>query len=438
MNPNTKYSAVRRWYPTILLVCLATPVLLYGYYHLITAYWLPVLRDPRFFEDFGYFYIMGQRAISEPSELYASIGQIGTWVVTLNERVFHMYSPPSALMFSLLTVIQIHHAYVFMTIALAFSCIASVFLFIETVEPGLSRQQPFLLALCVFIALSVAPTFHDLYEGNVNAFVLFLCVLYCWLLIKERYVLSGVVLAFGFWLKLYPVILLVLLIGRSGWLKASLSFGLVILVSFVLSLTWIPFNAYNYFYLTVLPAYSEQTTLHIFNQSLPAALMRIQLGPEAYLSWDNVLTASWVRTTTYGLAAIMGLTSIYIVLSKPKLGTVAGECILMAMIPLITPVGWGYTFVLVVPAMLFCLIHGLKSSVTMQALTAAAILAFLIPAYSAPFGIVDHFMLRELFMNRYSIATVILVSQTIWIIGQQERGPLRLPRRCGGANEGHA
>lgn len=411
-------------WPFLILAVAAFSALLYGVRVLVVDYWIRIYAArPAFFEDFGYFYLMGQRVLAAPGRLYESIDGIGTWVIDMHELIFHMYSPMAALMFSPLQLLPMHPAYIAAGVLAMTTCVISVLVFMDTLSPGLIVQKPWFTGYCVLIGLAVAPTLHDAYSGNVSAGLLLLCVLYIRLVSCEKFILAGVVLAAGFWLKFYPIVLVILVTRRKGWWKCLLSFALTVTLSFLLSLLWIPLDAYKEFYLNILPAYSRQTTPNIFNQSLHAVLMRLSSGLQSYLSWVNVPTPVWVRAMAYGVAASGCLTVFAVISRRRLLPAQIGGAVLMALIPMVTPVGWGYTYMLSIPVMLTCLVVGLQKTRGFQVLVMLSIMAFLVPSYFRRDVVLSNRLLRAVVLNRYSLANMCLVVMLIreWI---KMRAPL--------------
>lgn len=402
-------------WPIAILGVLALPVFLYGLYSLITDYWVMILRTkPPFFEDFEYFYSYGCRALHNPTTLYASYNNIGTWVVSLHTRVFHMYSPIAALMFAPLSLLPVPYAYILHSCVSLAACALSVALFLRIYRWGpVSKREPVPL-LVVLFGLAIAPTFHDVYSGNVSSVLLLICVLFIGLVSRDRPGLAGVVLTVGFWLKLYPIILLLLIVGRRDWWKILGSFALTVGASLLVSLAWMPFALFVQFYGTILPEYAKQTTLHIYNQSLPAAIMRIALGPESYLSWDNVLIPIGARFLTYSFAAVTGLFVMRMLFKRSLLDVSLGGALLLALIPLITPVGWGYTFMLVIPLMVATLRLAADRSSLFKSVVFMACAAFFVPSYfSSGLSAVGAIPAAVLY-NRYSLAALCLMALVIY------------------------
>ena len=73
-----------------------------------------------------------------------------------------------------------------------------------------------LRASLLLIGFATAPVFHNLKYGQVNVLVLAIGLGFLWLLRKDRPFAAALVLSVGFWLKLYPLAL-VLLGLRRGW-----------------------------------------------------------------------------------------------------------------------------------------------------------------------------------------------------------------------------
>ena len=85
---------------------------------------------------------------------------------------------------------------------------------------------------------------------------------------------GGALLAIGIWLKIYPVLLIVIgLWNRSAWRRIAYAAGAAVLVALI-TLPIVPWEAYRTFWIEVLPARFDKTAVHISNQSLIAFLER--------------------------------------------------------------------------------------------------------------------------------------------------------------------
>lgn len=375
-------------------------------------YVLPMFAHPHFFEDFGLFRGLGERAICQPNDLYGS-ESIGTWVEALGARVFHMYSPVAALFFIPLFLVPEAIGYATMSALSYFVGLLACWLYLQTCgrEKCCGRPTTWIVLL---VTMGGAPLFQDMYMGNVSALTLLCCIMFIYLLGKRHPVLAGVVLGFGFWLKLYPVFLGFLLWNRKDALKCATSFGLAVCALLALSVVWIPFSQHVRFFFEILPAYSKQTTLHSLNQSIHAVFMRGLMGPKSYCSWNNVLMPLGVRLCAWSVGGMWVVIAL-LLSRRTSLQAIHGAAaVLTGVVALITPVGWGHTYVLILPAFLFCLSDAeLNGHLWRWIVPVLAFGAFLVPAWWVPDYLLQHPVWAFALLNRYAWAGLALMMQTV-------------------------
>jgi hypothetical protein len=394
-------------------------------YKWFSDYCIPLVGSPHFFEDYGLFRGLGERILHQPDALFDS-NVIGTWVVALEQRIFHMYSPVAAVMFVPLALLSIPVGYIAMSTISAFAGLTGCWLFLKALalKPAQYRRTcPTWLGLLLVFACS--PIFLDMFSGNVSALTLLHCTLFLFLLHRHHPVLAGVVLASGFWLKLYPVLLVLLLWKRPDMRTAVISFLLALFCFLLFSLAWVPFSQHVRFFFEIVPAYSKQTTLHVLNQSIEALLSRSWMGINSYESWDNILMPCWIRGFSWGIGIIGIVMASLLLRNSSWMATCSAASVLMNVMALVSPVGWGHTFVLVLPSFLFCLVYSCQTYRWIIPLLAYC--ALLIPAWYVPSCCHHMPVISFVILNRYAWAGLALMLQATWIGLQSTSISIPLP-----------
>jgi hypothetical protein len=360
----------------------------------------------RFVLDFEYFYDMGKQSVTFPEQLYSDPKNEGTPVLLLHRNVFHPYPPPAALFFRIFSLFPFAYSYAVWSFFIYAIIIFAIILYVKCLDKDARDENSgmwFPFILCV----SAAPSFLDSSFGNVNSLLLLLCVVYAWFFKCQKFILAGLVLSVAFWLKLYPALLLLTLFKAHKKVRLAGSFLVGVAVIFVLSLFFIPIDVFKEFFFEIAPAYSGQTITHVFNQSLIPALLRVIHSSDTYFSYDYMLIPPEIRIIT---STIIGSVLIVFCLAAWKYEAssacmIAGLC---NFIPLITPIGWGYTFVMLYPSLIFLYYHGILKSKIASLLYLFGWFALAIPSYHR----IGQFMLPGLaqlvYYSRYTIADILL------------------------------
>ena len=376
----------------------------------ITEKQLPLFKNhSHFLMDFEYFYTMGTRAFSSPRTLYEDPKENGTKMILLNQSVFHPYPPPSSLLFRLFAFLPFPWAYMswslFVYLLIGISCTLYA---AALKKEGKERGVPW---FPILLSIGAGPTFLDSSFGNVNALLLLLCVLYGYLFVHNRYMTAGLVLSVASWLKLYPLLLLLTLLFARDRFRLLTGFLTGAVTILLVTLLFIPFPLFGEYFLRIAPAYSHQTLTHVFNQSLTASLLRLATKEDVFFAYSYVLTPNWIRLfSTLFLAT--GISLVFIIRKRrqtlPPLATIAFLC---SLIPLVTPIGWGYTFVLTYPALLVLYFSGATSSWPRTLLYVSCWFAFAIPSYHSIEAIGVPWLLRVLYYSRYTLSALVI---SIW------------------------
>jgi hypothetical protein len=371
-------------------------------------------HDWRQTDDFHFYREAVQRFLADPGTLYIPPAQ-------MDLRGF-LYPPAALGLFLPFALLSQGAAAALFRVAGVAALVGSVWLLFELLGEGgldLHRRDR---ACLVVVALAFGPTFTNMLYGQVNTFVLVDCLAFRLLLARRRPALAGAVLAAGVWLKVYPVLCLVFVLlsgdggGRARRMVAGFVGGLCGVV--LVGLPWVPLSLYRTFFTEILPSASSGTFQNVLNQSLLGAASR-QLDPAGVcLDWDlcgrSVVPQTWARilNATLALAALFGL-GRWARPGSPARRTIAFLA-LLAAIPVISPLGWAYVYVMAAPAVLVA-IHGAARSPA--ALVAVMLLSagYFLPATHV-FAFASRLprALQHAIYDRYLLLTVVVIGWLLW------------------------
>jgi hypothetical protein len=263
------------------------------------------------------------------------------------------------------------------------------------------------------VATALGPTYSNAIFGQVNAWVLG-CVVIFLTLGPARPALGGAFLAIGTWLKIYPVLMVAAgLWNRSAWRRIAYAAGAIVAIA-ILLLPILPLSTYQTFLSEVLPARFDKTAVHISNQSLIAFIERFALPPERFLNWtgEQAITASGiVRGVNWGFGVAMIAFLWHRAGRGPRVEAVDSAAGLIALAAVIAPLGWGHTYVLVLPLVMLHLVTLRYATPWHAATIGACVMALMIPV-GRRFSLVEMApaALQNIVYSRYLLATLILIA----------------------------
>jgi hypothetical protein len=263
----------------------------------------------------------------------------------------------------------------------------------------------------ILLSATSGPFFAAIVAGQVDIFVLLLCTVHIALISKGRPAVGGFVLAFGFWIKIYPLALLVYALSRPDARRIFLGF-LVGLLTVPLVLTPIvPFHLYKLYFLELLPKLSGATIINIYNQSLAAFFMRLSLPLNASVdSFQAYMVPTSIRLSIT-IAAVTFIGAISAVAKLTKGPNIPLLAMILSIFAVFAPLGWGHTYVYIFPLAYFAWLIGRKiqSGITFVFL-AVIYAALLVPAYRT-FSVELYLpeLACKILYSRYLFATVFLI-----------------------------
>lgn len=376
--------------------------------------YLPVATgEMPFITDFSFYYEAAERFLQDPLTLYP-------------DPFGFMYPPLSVLLFLPLIVLPVPVSFFATAAGIAVLAVVCIELTLRLYEEGRGERigTPLRVSL-LLIGLATAPVFHNLKYGQVNVFVLAVGLLFLWLLQKDRPLLAALVLSVGFWLKLYPLALALLGL-RRGWIKGgALGLFLGLVVPPLVLLPVVPAELYRQYAFDLIPYWAGVTNMHALNQSIAGVLTHVQHPVTDYLiSTDTPIVAlAKAASVVVTVALLGGLYGAYF-LRRVRFDVV-GVAIL-AVLPVISALGWEHTYVLALPLYLYVLLEARRHGTAVRWLAALAAFVFMIPKPPEevmvwtfahwPRAVVD------VFYARYLIVTLLLLGATIAWLWLHRRG----------------
>jgi hypothetical protein len=349
---------------------------------------------------------MGLRSTTCPAQLYSDQENEGTPILLLNRNVFHPYPPPASLFFRIFSLLSFKYAYAIWSLCIYGLIISALLIFTKSLEKE-SRGNKSTIWFPFLLCISAAPSSLDASFGNVNSLVLLLCVVYIWLFNNKKLTCAGLVLSAAFWLKLYPALLILTLIKTDKKISLIGGFSAGVVLVFILSLFFIPMQVFKEFFLEIVPAYSGQTITHVFNQSLLPAILRLFSSTRMCFTYDYILIPAALRIVTSVLIIILLI--VYCLLNwkyrTPSTIFFAGLC---NFIPLITPIGWGYTFVMLYPSYIILYNRGIMKGKIQTLLYIFCWCGMTTPCYHRidQYNIPD--LIKLIYYSRYTISAILI------------------------------
>jgi len=154
-------------------------------------------------------------------------------------------------------------------------------------------------------------------------------------------------LAAGAWVKIYPVLVMVPLLSareRRSALLAGFVGGAVAVP--LLSAPFLPFDLWVTYFRDVLPAMSARTIVNVYNQSLLAIAARVEVSHDLALGGYDTFWVSW-SLRLGGIA--LGLGGLGLAWRVARAQMLYGVALVLGVICLIAPLGWGHTYVYALP-----------------------------------------------------------------------------------------
>lgn len=292
---------------------------------------------------------------------------------------------------------------------------------------GLSRIN------LVLLAAASGPFFAAATAGQVDILVLLLCVAYVALIMRGRPMLGGLVLAAGFWIKIYPIVLLAYVLSRRDAIRilAGFAFGLVIVPLVVAPV--VPVELYRTYFLDLLPKFSGNTIVNIYNQSLAAFYARLNVPLDTSVASFQVYAVPVSIRLPIAAGAIAIAVGVSIAARFVKTATIPLLALILAIFAVVAPLGWGHTYVYMLPLVCSTWLMGRRTgSKLVHVLIGMTYLVMLVPAYRVfPFDARFPDLFYQVIYSRYLFATILLMSTSAVLIRMHWRCMHRANARDG-------
>ena len=401
-----------------ILAAVSVALLIYELTTLIGSVLRPLIANPLALQtDFHYYYDAAVRFSEPRGRLYLP----GDDVIA-----GFAYPPPAILPFLWLSGWPLGTALLAFTIASYLVLFVALQQWIACLKRhgfGVDRRTTLALML---IAFSLGPTYMNAIFGQVNAFVLACAVAFV-SLAPTATLEAALVLAIGTWLKVYPIMLAAIgLWDRRTWRALGRSVVAAIAIAIVV-MAIVPPQAFRSFFVDVLPSRIDKTAIHISNQSLVAFIERFRYPSMQFLNWTGeqaVTVSAAVRVLNF-IAAAAAVLALWRRARDGARALVLNAAILMALIAVVAPLGWGHTYMMVLPLVILQLI-AMRDARPIVAIAIFFCVAALIVPAGRRFAFVEGSpdWLLNLIYSRYLLATLVLAAIPSASIGQTTESPI--------------
>ena len=396
-----------------ILACASIVLLINEAATLIGSVLRPLIANPAIIQtDFHYYYHAAERFSASGKDLYATTDDVIAGFA---------YPPPAIVPFIWLAKAPLGTALLAFTITSYLVLFASLQQWIGYLRrTGVAADRRSVIAI-MLVALGLGPTYMNALFGQVNAFVLGTAVAFVCLAPTAIFEAASL-LALGIWLKIYPIVLAATAIWDRRMWRALAWSAVALLVIGLLAMTIVPYREFELFFREVLPARADKTAIHIVNQSLVAFLERFRYPTELFVNWtghEAVRVSLAVRAVNAGFAAI----AIAVMWQRRRF-VALNAASLIALIAVIAPLGWGHTYVMVLPLVVYQLIAMTKASLNTAIAIFLCILALMIPAgRHLPIEWAPDW-LENVVYSRYLIATIVLMLISTTVGQSTESAPV--------------
>ena len=401
----------RRVTPLVAVGLVAVPLLLVVPAYLYRATFSRLFAgEVEYAGDFLFYFEGTQRFLADPATLYAGSD--------------FLYPPPSLLLFVPLVQLPVAWGYTVLALLNAVALVAGVRLFIHLHERSSgARMDGWSRGALFAVAFVSAPFFQTVKMGQVNGLVLLAGLAFLVLLPRRPMVAAGV-LTLGFWLKLYPLVLAVLglLNVRRGRLALGFALGLLVFPLLLLPL----FSTGLYAdYAGFVVSSGNLSNVAAMNQGLPAVLTRLTLPLEAFTTYTGHSIGFFPRVVTIavGLGAGLALVGAYV---RGRLSLAEAGVGLLALLPLVSVLGWEHTYILALPLVWWMLLEAASASKRVQVTAVIGALVFFVP--KPPESVVAALLenaprlLSDLLHARFLIVTLGFLGALLFLAWRREPG----------------
>ncbi|MEP6879726.1 MAG: glycosyltransferase family 87 protein [Nitrosospira sp.] len=363
--------------------------------------------------DFSVYYFAAERVLSHPATLYE-------FEATLNFAGY-TYPPLSILLFIPFTLFDYYTAYILFQFVSVIALIVAIWCIIlarQHVSPEL-RIDHRKYTLFALLVLASGPAFSTSVSGQVNSVVLALCLGAVVFGMRRQPLVGGTMLAFACWIKIYPVLLVVAMLGiKSQRTTALFSIAAGVLLP-VMMLFLVPLVLYDHYFLQLLPVMGGKIVSDLSNQSITASAIRLSLPIDLWTTWVQIDAPRWARLLNAAiLVAILAMFSFTRI--SRSFDSLLVILLALAFIPLIAPLGWGHSYLFTVPLVAYCAIYCERPAIRLVA--GVAWLLLLVPAYSilGPLQQFGTLVVGVLYFRYFLAAWAVISVAVVWAYSATE------------------
>ncbi len=367
-----------------ITVIIASCAILYGLSYTANKYYIPVLKGEEIYTDYSVYYEAAQNFGQEANSTYRSSAP--------HEKGGSFNYPPfSLVLFYPLSFLSFPVSYTLFSIVNTLCCVAVGWLTLKIMKEYSTyrigfRKEMFFLFLC----MGLAPVVQNAKHAQINGIIALISIGAIYLALRKNYVIAMVLVSIGFGLKLYPILLAIPIATLIPFEKEEKNKFKIIMFSLlgflgvqVLSLLMIPLSLYEYYFTEYIALLSNYTCLSGFNQSFSGIMMRLLTPDFNAGTWQIVEIMPILKIITI-LMQLIGIGYIIYSIKKKDnlLYTFCLSTLIMVSMPLFSPLGWEYVYVLCLPFLGIAYVLGYadtKSRNPITLLTSITLIAFCIP-----------------------------------------------------------
>jgi hypothetical protein len=332
----------------------------------------------------------------------------------LDSMVGFIYPPPCIVPFVALSWLSVRAGYLLLVALLYLALAGGLVLLFGVVKraAGLPPAARWVDWVTQFVIGNTArPMFEAAWAGQIDPIVLFLCIAYLALMQRGHLPWAGALLALGCWIKIYPALLLVHAMQHPDRRRCLVGFvAMAILVPLVVSPA-VPVSLYVRYFTQALPILSGHAITNIYNQSAAAFFTRLDLPIQESLTAYHAHPIGAVARFGVSLAALAAIAVMLRLAERGPLSDVVLAASIIALVGPIAPLGWGHTYVYILPLLYITFIMARVARAWGTVAGVAAVLAVLAipPHHHFPGLAFLPTALLDLVYSRYLLASSFLL-----------------------------
>lgn len=368
----------------VITVVIACTAIMYGILYTANKYFIPIWKGEKIYTDYSVYYEAAQSFRNEANSTYRSSAPH-------QKGGSFNYPPFSLVLFYPLSFLAFPLSYTLFSVINTLCCVGVGWLTLKIMKEYSTyrigfRKELFFLFLCV----GLAPIVQNAKHAQINGIIALVSIAALYLALRKSYVTAMVLLSIGFGLKLYPILLAIPITAlilfdkeEQNRFKITMYSILGFLGVQVLSLLMIPLSLYEYYFTEYIALLSNYTCLSGFNQSFSGIMMRLLTPDFNAGTWQIVEILPLFRTITL-LLQICGISwVVFMIKRKNDLFFTFCLCaLIMVSMPLLSPLGWEYVYVLCLPLLGVAYVLGnseINRVPTITLFSSIAIVTFCVP-----------------------------------------------------------